>query len=34
MDISLVSRRETRFTPVMETFRAYFRQAFYIPTMR
>jgi DNA-binding transcriptional LysR family regulator len=34
MDVGLAWRRNARFTPVMEAFRAYFRQAFYIPTMR
>jgi DNA-binding transcriptional LysR family regulator len=34
MDVGLAWRREVEFTPAMEVFRSYFRQAFYIPTMR
>ena len=34
MDVGLAWRRDTEFTPSMEVFRSYFRQAFYIPTMR
>ena len=34
MDVGLAWRRNAQFTPAMEAFRAYFRQAFYIPTMR
>jgi len=34
MDVGLAWRRNVEFTPSMEVFRSYFRQAFYIPTMR
>ncbi|BAM91387.1 putative transcriptional regulatory protein, LysR-family [Bradyrhizobium oligotrophicum S58] len=34
MDIGLAWRRNIEFTPAMEVFRSYFRQAFYIPTLR
>ena len=34
MDVGLASRRNAPFTPTMEAFRAYFRQTFFIPTMR
>jgi DNA-binding transcriptional LysR family regulator len=34
MDIGLAWRRNATFTPAMDAFRSYFRQAFYIPTLR
>jgi DNA-binding transcriptional LysR family regulator len=34
MDVGLAWRRNVEFTPAMEAVRSYFRQAFYIPTMR
>lgn len=34
MDVGLAWRRNIEFTPAMEVFRSYFRQAFYIPTLR
>ncbi len=34
MDVGLAWRRDIEFTPSMEVFRSYFRQAFHIPTMR
>jgi hypothetical protein len=34
MDIGLSGRRNAHFTPVMEAFRSYFRQTFFIPTVR
>jgi DNA-binding transcriptional LysR family regulator len=34
MDVGLAWRRNAHFTPVMEAFRSYFRQTFFIPTVR
>jgi len=34
MDVGLAWRRDVAFTPAMDVFCSYFRQAFYIPTMR
>ncbi len=34
MDVGLSGRRNAHFTPVMEAFRSYFRQTFFIPTVR
>ncbi|MBI5260748.1 MAG: LysR family transcriptional regulator [Bradyrhizobium sp.] len=34
MDVGLAWRRDVEFTPSMEVFRSYFRQAFYIPAIR
>ena len=34
MDVGLAWRRDIEFSPPMEVFRSYFRQAFYIPTIR
>jgi DNA-binding transcriptional LysR family regulator len=34
MDVGLAWRRKAQFTPAMEAFRSYFRQAFHIPTWR
>lgn len=34
MDVGLSWRRNVEFTPSMDVFRSYFRQAFYIPTTR
>jgi DNA-binding transcriptional LysR family regulator len=34
MDVGLAWRRNAQLTPVMEAFRSYFRQTFFIPTVR
>jgi DNA-binding transcriptional LysR family regulator len=34
MDVGLAWRHNAHFTPVMEAFRSYFRQTFFIPTVR
>ncbi|WP_315834028.1 LysR family transcriptional regulator [Bradyrhizobium prioriisuperbiae] len=34
MDVGLAWKRNAKFTPPMEVFRSYFRQAFYLPTER